>query len=247
MKFKKMLKDTKLNDTEQQILSYLEFHSDQILDIRIQKVAEDNYTSTSTVFRLAKKMGFSGYKELTYYLNNIHHESELSDVDENAAQNLATDIFTMMSENQLALKAFKSSLTSQPFIAIVANGYASIIGEYLYKKILTRNIRCLLRTSTDSDKLLENNLQDITHIIVISRSGETASLLKTLENVKENFSHIKTICFTQDTNNSIMHLSDIPFMIIDENKGDWDNVSVSQFHPFLLMYFEYMLEKLFKA
>ena len=62
-----MLKDTKLNDTEQQILSYLEFHSDQILDIRIQKVAEDNYTSTSTVFRLAKKMGFSGYKELTYY------------------------------------------------------------------------------------------------------------------------------------------------------------------------------------
>lgn len=39
MKFKKILKDIKLNDTEQQVLAYLEYHSDQILNIRIQKVA----------------------------------------------------------------------------------------------------------------------------------------------------------------------------------------------------------------
>lgn len=82
------------------------------MNIRIQKVAEDNYTSTSTVFRLAKKMGFSGFKELTYYLNNVHQGSELSEVDKNAANVLATDIFTMMSENQMSLKLFQSSLTS---------------------------------------------------------------------------------------------------------------------------------------
>lgn len=51
-------------------------------------------------------MSLSGYKKLTYLLNNVHHDSELSEVDENATNVLATDLYTMMSENQMSLKLF---------------------------------------------------------------------------------------------------------------------------------------------
>lgn len=51
-------------------------------------------------------MGSSGFKELTYYINNIQHDSELSKVDENAANVLAIDFFTMRRENQMSLKLF---------------------------------------------------------------------------------------------------------------------------------------------
>lgn len=49
-------------------------------------------------------MSLSGFKELTYYLRNVQHNSEMSEVDENAANVIATDLFSMMSENQISLK-----------------------------------------------------------------------------------------------------------------------------------------------
>lgn len=45
--------------------------------------------------------------------------------------------------------------------------------------------------SADSDKLLENNLQSATHVIIVLISRETASLLKTLHTVKDYSLHIK--------------------------------------------------------
>ena len=245
MNIHKILKEMKLNDTERQILDYLETNSHDILNMRIQKVADDNFTSTSSVFRLSKKLGFSGYKELTYYLANSHHESALSDMDEHASVNLAKDIHSMINLNTNSLQLLKASLQGEPSIAIIANGYSAIIGEYLYKKLLTRGIRCIQLTSSDSNKLIENNLANLTHLISISRSGETPSLFNRLKAIEVTTPKLMKISFTQNSNNSIALQSDIPFMIIDENKADWDNLTSSQFHPFLLIYIEFMLSKLF--
>lgn len=245
MSIHKIIKGIKLNETEQQILDYLEDNSHHVLDIRIQKVAEDNFTSTSSVFRLSKKLGFSGYKELTYYLANNHHDSAMAAIDEAASLHLANDIHSMINLNKDALQSLKTSLETSPSIAIIANGYSAIIGEYLYKKMLTKGIRCIQLTASDSNKIIDYNLSNLTHIICISRSGETASLLNQLKEIEKNAPHITRIGFTQNSNNSIAVQSHTAFMIVDENKRDWDNLTISQFHPFLLIYIEYMLSSLF--
>lgn len=247
MNINKILKEVKLNSTEEQILHYLEANSKNILNIRIQKVANDNFTSTSSVFRLAKKLGFSGYKELSYFLTNSHKDNDLSNMDELSALSLAKDIHFMFNKNKNAFNLLKSSFEANNSIIIIANGYSSILGEYLYKKLLMKGIRTMQISATDSNKILENNLNNLTHVIIISRSGETVSLLNLLKIVLDAKTHhnIQIVSFTQNSNNSIAKQADIDFKIIDANKADWDNLSSSQFHPFLLMYFEHLLDNLF--
>lgn len=52
--------------------------------------------------------------------------------------------------------------------------------------MLTKGIRCIQLTASDSNKIIDYNLSNLTHIICISRSGETASLLNQLKEIGKN-------------------------------------------------------------
>ena len=52
-----------LNNLEKQIVSYIQEHLIELKSIGIRQMAKDNYTSTSTIYKLCKKFGFDGYSE----------------------------------------------------------------------------------------------------------------------------------------------------------------------------------------
>lgn len=60
----------KWNDTERQILSYLLANQQEVTTKSVQAVAAETYTSPSSVMRVSKKLGFSGFAELKYYLRS---------------------------------------------------------------------------------------------------------------------------------------------------------------------------------
>lgn len=62
----KLEKKAKLSQTEQSVLEYLMEHTEEALKIGIRGVAQKKYTSTATVMRLAKKLGFEGFREMIY-------------------------------------------------------------------------------------------------------------------------------------------------------------------------------------
>ena len=49
-----------LDTLERKLLQYLYDNIDEIKSIGIRKLASDNYTSTSMVYKLVKKLGFEG-------------------------------------------------------------------------------------------------------------------------------------------------------------------------------------------
>lgn len=57
-----------LNEVDVSILEFIQANQSRLDQITIQEMAKANYTSTSTVFRLAKKLGFSGYREMLFNL-----------------------------------------------------------------------------------------------------------------------------------------------------------------------------------
>ena len=61
MDLKYLCEKYKLNDTEKSILNYLYRNISNLKKIGIRKVAKDNYTSTTTVYKLCKKLNFEGY------------------------------------------------------------------------------------------------------------------------------------------------------------------------------------------
>ena len=59
-----------LNNLEKQIVSYIQEHLIELKSIGIRQMAKDNYTSTSTIYKLCKKFGFDGYSDMIYHLTS---------------------------------------------------------------------------------------------------------------------------------------------------------------------------------
>lgn len=58
------------NDTEDDILAYIEKHRKDISQLSIQKIAKDLYTAPNSIMRLLKKLGYSGFAELKFAVQN---------------------------------------------------------------------------------------------------------------------------------------------------------------------------------
>lgn len=59
-----------MNDTDDEIVSYIQKNRANIIDFSIQKIAADLYIAPNSVMRLAKKLGYSGFSELKFSLQN---------------------------------------------------------------------------------------------------------------------------------------------------------------------------------
>lgn len=206
-------------------------------------MADETFTSKSTIFRLAKKLGFNGYTDMIYHLSS--QQDRQANVElEDYVMNLSDSMQRIFLQNDPMLQCFIQSLSShEKSLYIIGTGYAGIIGEYLYKKILGKGELVYYSNGGDSNALFLNNLHRITNMVCISKSGETELVNSKARIAKEN--GIEVISFTHSEDNSLATMSDIPFVIYDNQFLDRNNIDPTQFYSMLLVYLEYVIEKSF--
>lgn len=66
MNIEKITQGKNLTDTERTVLEYILDHLDTVQTEGVRGVARANYTSTSTIMRLARKMNYSGFVDMCY-------------------------------------------------------------------------------------------------------------------------------------------------------------------------------------
>ena len=71
MKLEKLIQDKGLTGTEAAVLEYIVANLDHVLRDGVRGVARANFTSTSTIMRLAKKMGYGGFVDMCYKLRSL--------------------------------------------------------------------------------------------------------------------------------------------------------------------------------
>ncbi len=64
MLFQQRIKNIKLSTTENNIIQFILEHNEELENYSIRDLAKQTYSSTSTIIRLAKKLGYNGYEEL---------------------------------------------------------------------------------------------------------------------------------------------------------------------------------------
>lgn len=60
----------RLSDTEREILAFMLNNEQFVADSTISALAHRTFTSTSSIIRLTKKLGFSGFAELKFFIKN---------------------------------------------------------------------------------------------------------------------------------------------------------------------------------
>lgn len=246
MDISKIIENKGLTERETEVLKYIIENIDNVNKMGVRGIAKKNFTSTSTIMRLSKKLGYSGFLEMQYNLLSIvKNETDRDINNSNFIDSLNMDSIIKMNERK-DIDNFIDILLEEnsKFIFIYGNGFSSIVAEYINKKLLVMGKRCILSNGTDSIGIFENNLDCISCIIVFSKSGESPMVLNKVKTAKEH--NIKVVSFTNEGENSVSKLADIRFRIQDSNKLDVRNLMPNTFFPKMLAMIEFIIFEYYK-
>lgn len=197
-----------LNHLEKQIVAYIQDHLYELKSIGIRQMAKDNYTSTSTIYKLCNKFGFEGYSDMIYHLTSTKDTSI----------NFKHQYFEYK-------QAFSTLIANQSQRIIVFGlGFSAPIAEYIQQRLVLLGYQAM---SVVHMEMLHQNFHDNTLLIIISHSGQTPRLNEIVKTAHEN--HIPIISFIANQQSPIFDNSTLPILI-----GSYDSFShdMNQSHTF---------------
>lgn len=239
---RKVIDGKNLTETEEQVLDYIVEHIGDALKMGVRGIARENFTSSSTIMRLTKKLGYDGFVDMYYKLlpmvNLSNQESGPSDT-QFINSFCSNSLLQYNSYDSMREFAGKVSELKDKFLFIYATGFSAVPAEYLTKKLLVLGRKCMYSNGMDSIGVFENNLDDMGMFLVVSRSGETKQVVERMKTAKEN--GIFTVSFTNEGENRVSSLADIRFRIEDSNKLDDRNMTANTFFPNVMMLMELLV------
>ncbi|MGO3610533.1 MAG: SIS domain-containing protein, partial [Enterococcus sp.] len=102
-------------------------------------------------------------------------------------------------------------------------------------------IKTLFVNAADSAGIINNNADNISMLIVISKSGETQKVIEKMQFSKER--QIPTILFTGNSQSRATEAASIIFEVTDERPVDSQNVTYNSFFGKLLLLMEYIVQE----
>ena len=243
----KLTEGKNLTEIEDTVLRYMVSHMDSMLKMGVRGVAKENFTSTSTIMRLTKKLGYNGFVDMYY---------KLLPLVEQAQDHVSTDLQFINSfcSNSILkynsyedIKEFARRLCQlkSGYVFLYATGFSAIPLEYLTKKLLVLGIKCIYSNGMDSIGVFENNLEHIELLIVVSRSGETRWVADFFNATAAT--EIYTVSFTNEAKNRVSSMTDMQFRIEDSNKLDDRKMMANTFFPNVIMLMELLIYEYHKV
>lgn len=187
-----------LNETEHRILSYiLSEIENENSKINIRTVAQQTYVSTTTIIKLAKKLGYQGYSDMMFSLKRRLEEER----NASAGIDLSSILKTV---DMPSIEAFAEEIYNQRnnCIYIVGLGFSTIASSYIMRRLATLGI--LAYDGSPVDMLMKNDKPSMT--IILSKSGETQDLVDIAVHAK-NMNH-RLFTITSHGESTLAKMSD---------------------------------------
>ena len=232
MNFEYLCSKYQLNNTEKLILQYLCNNIHNLKKLGIRKVAKDNYTSTTTIYKLCKKLNFKGYSDMIYnlsYSTNLTNNS-IIDIYTNTNKQIDTNLQLFIE----ILKKYKNKL-----IMFVSTGISQTIVNYMNERLSVNGYRSIANAHL---QILSPEYKEEVLVITISQSGETKNLVDILNQAKN--SEIDIISFVGNSNSQIAELSTLSIIIQGQNKFSSLQNQPNTFFSELILVFECFISNL---
>lgn len=197
MEIEHLIEKYELNDLEKQIVSYMQEHLDTLKSIGIRQMAKDNYTSTSTIYKLCNKFGFNGYSDMIYHLT--------------ANKDTPHDFKDKYLDYKKEFSALLSDKNKR--IIVFGLGFSAPIAQYLQQRLILAGYQALCVVHMEMFAPIYNQN---TIFIVISYSGQTPRLNEIVATACKN--NIPIISFIANKESPIYQSSSLPILI-----GDYDS------------------------
>lgn len=242
----KLTEGKNLTEIEDTVLRYMISHMDSMLKMGVRGVAKENFTSTSTIMRLTKKLGYNGFVDMYYKLLPLVEQADHVSTDLQFINSFCSNsILKYNSYEDIKEFARRLCQLKSGYVFLYATGFSAIPLEYLTKKLLVLGIKCIYSNGMDSIGVFENNLEHMEMLVVVSRSGETRWVADRVKTAAEN--GIYTVSFTNEAKNRVSSMTDMQFRIEDSNKLDDRNMMANTFFPNVIMLMELLIYEYHKV
>ncbi|HEY0221733.1 MurR/RpiR family transcriptional regulator [Lactovum miscens] len=198
----------RLNDLELLAYEYINREPEKAREMTIRELAAEIHTSTTTIVRLAVKLGFKGWAEFKYYLN-AQKEFRVN-MDHSYENMISLDLFW----KNLSEKEFKDKMdlavekmAAARFVDFMGLGTSDALAQYASRYF--NNLGLLSRPFTDIFRPVLVDEYENSVLVVLSVSGETDHVLRKTVEVQRSGAFL--ISITNNPNSTLSRLSAINF------------------------------------
>lgn len=209
-----------LSRPELEILKFAYEHTEEVLDMSIQRLAEQTAYSPATILRFCKKLGYSGFSEFKYALRAELREKDgeistrsgrefTSGMMIDALSSNVQATFKLIQEEQLN-QAFRYLDSGCPIYLWSPGGLTSVAVEYFEKLLLSigRQEVYFIESVKMFEHILRNRPQE-SLLILISTSGKYPTTIRLGKIAKVN--GIPILAISPYTSNEVADLADVNF------------------------------------
>lgn len=195
-----------LNENDRHIAQYIIQNKDLCKTLTITELATQTLTSKSSILRLTKKLGFSGFSEFKYYLKNedIGEKDTLSSFLDMQAQDL-----------KQTAKLFKQSQTAPIFKAIHDSkrifcygtgwGQRDAIRSFQRSLIPLQKFPTFIESLEEFGDVVEDTLTKEDLMIIVSLSGDIKRAKETAQTL--TLKGVPILSITSISNNALASLA----------------------------------------
>ncbi|MDN5341955.1 MurR/RpiR family transcriptional regulator [Oceanotoga sp. DSM 15011] len=211
---------SKLKGAEKRVADYILKNPFEIIHMTITELSEKCKCGEATVFRLSKKLGYTGFQQLKISIasenvepiKNVHWEIKKDDditiikqkVFNSTINSLKETLNLNDSKNLNEAIKILSESNKKVFYGM---GGSSAIALDAYHKFLKIDKDCIYHSDSHFQAMLSASLNEKDCILAISNTGSNKELIENLKIAKEN--NTKIISITSNIKSPIAKVSDI--------------------------------------
>lgn len=234
MLFIERLKHTSFSDAEQALVSYLIDYPEGLQDMTTQKIADLTHTNPTSLIRVAKKMGFTGWLDLKeayleewQYLNshftaidaNLPYEQtdhliSIAHKINTLQQNTLQDTLSLIDSKDL--EHAQKLLLNADEIKVFASKTNALIAQDFVTKMRRINKKVTISSTYDYSTYEAFNSGNRNCALIISYTGEDDSFIKCMDILKKQGASI--VSLTSIGDNPIATHSDCSLKITTREK-----------------------------
>ena len=232
----KMKNKALFTEVELSVLEYIQNNLCDIVDMSIQELAKQTYTSNATIIRICKKLEINGFKNFKYtllkeleagkYLKKdvdfnipFHQNESIEAIIENMTslhKNTIDLINSHLDKNILDVVCQQIINSHHVFIFAVGDSKISAMG--FVNKLVKLGIYCIMTTDYNEELTFSRNLTRHDCVIFISYRGNTTRMNQCLQLVKKTGS--KIIAVTSNEHSFISKYGDYSIIIPAKENED---------------------------
>ncbi|WP_265455993.1 MurR/RpiR family transcriptional regulator [Enterococcus sp. HY326] len=229
----KLFPDNDLRQDDEAVIEYIVEKIENKQEVDIKTTASENFTSPSSISRLAKRAGFNNFKEMIYFLKQKVNEQQL--IRPSSTQQKFLNTKQHWEEIDQVFELIKD----QGQVYLSGEGFCDLLVKYAYRKLMLKKIYAI--------DLKDMEIKLIAHgtpksLITFSQSGENVDGIRRIKECRELGG--KVITFSATPNSSFIKEGDVSFQIDPEADNiNSENSTLNYFFGNCLNAMEYLFDR----